>query len=235
MMDEASNNVEGLPGTGPIAGALRELAAREEAPPELDLLVEPLRLAEPHRPLVRPALRWAAAAAGVAALGLWLPVLLRNAAPPPLPQASGPAPGQGYYKLQPLPGGEESEEPGAVAHLLQEPPPDPAQAVGTPPPLEIIGPAEEPPSGSGAVRRWTLEIAGRRVPVEIPAPVEWTAPGLVLTVERGRIVSATGPEGEPLPAALLESLAAVRLDPGLHGRVQARLTPPRSSAGSSGR
>ena len=106
-MNEAGNTVEETPGTDPIAGALRELAAREEAPPELDLLVEPLRLVEPHPPLVRPALRWAAAAAAVAALCLWLPVALRDTGPLPFPQAPEPDSGQGYFKLQPLPAGEE--------------------------------------------------------------------------------------------------------------------------------
>ncbi len=233
-MNEAGNTVEETPGTDPIAGALRELAAREEAPPELDLLVEPLRLVEPHPPLVRPALRWAAAAAAVASLCLWLPMVLRDTALPPVPQASEPAPGQGYFKLQPLPSGEDSEEPGALAHLLRESPPDPAQAVGTPPPLVIAGPADESPDASGAVRRWTLEIAGRTIPVEIPQAVEQAPSGLVLTIEAGRIISGAGPAGEPLPAALLEAMAPLRLDPDLHGRFAARLTPPRSSSGSSG-
>ncbi len=196
--------------------------------------MEPLRLVEPHPPLVRPALRWAAAAAAVASLCLWLPMVLRDTALPPVPQASEPAPGQGYFKLQPLPSGEDSEEPGALAHLLRESPPDPAQAVGTPPPLVIAGPADEPPSVPGAARPWTLEIAGRTALVDIPETVKRSPAGMVLTIESGRIVSGTGPAGEPLPPALLEALVPVRLPPVLDGRFAARLTPPRSSSGSSG-
>lgn len=233
MMAEG-NTVGKLPGTDPIGGALRELASREDAPAELDLLMEPLRLAEPSPPLVRPALRWAAAAAALVALALWLPALLRDTGAPPVPAASAPGAEHEYYKLHPLPEGHETGEPGIVAHLLRETPPDPAEAVGTPPPLEIIGPADEPP-GSGPFVAWTLEVAGRRVSLAVPQSVERIGRHIDLTLEEGRVVSATGEHGRPLPEPLLEALVSVKLDRRFDGRFPARLTPPRSSSGSSGR
>ncbi len=235
MMDETTETVREGPATDPIAGALRELAAREEAPKELDLLLEPLRLSEPHPPLVRPAFRWAAAAAALAALGFWLPGMFRDTAAPSFPAASGSGTGSGYFRLHPLPAGEERGDAGAVDHLLREPPPDPAEAVGTPVPLEIMGPAEEPPAGAGALRPWTLEVAGRRVRVEIPKSVARGPLHVELTIVRGRITSGTTGDGAPLPVPVLQALAGVKLDPALAGRFPASLTPRRSSAGSSGR
>jgi hypothetical protein len=133
--------------------SLRCFAADEDPPADLDRLLEPLRQSGP-RPvrMVRPAIRWMAAAACIAlGVNVGLEVLRRNPGPDPSAVQDAPvgvllpAPrsDEDFFKLRPLPGPPEGTETvGVVEELLGRAEPEPQLA--DPEPLEVIGPLPEP-------------------------------------------------------------------------------------------
>ncbi len=146
--------------------AVAALAARERHPAALDALVEPLRRAPAERMVVRPVFRWLAAAASVAAAALLALQLVRQhpqptvtvRAQPVARSVAQPSPGH-YYQLKPLPRGKDADQApiGAADRLLRD---GPATPVPEPlPPLEVMGPLEEPKPSSAAASRLRQEEA----------------------------------------------------------------------------
>ncbi len=211
-----------------LQAALRELAARETAPDELDRILEPLRLGDRQRPRVRPAFRWAALAAAAVAAAVWLPRLAVSPAVRAVrPTLAQHRPGE-YYQLRPLPTAIPGEEPETAAEAFQRletPAPLPSPA-----PLEVFGPTEADPADEGLpTRRFRLSLGGRSFELGLTVP---RAPaGLLLTVENGRIIAATTSRGAPLPPAILEALATLSLGDVPDGRVPARLSPLPAAGG----
>jgi len=207
-----------------IGAALRELAATEEAPTELDRLLEPLRLQDSQPPLVRPALRWAALAAAVLAGAFWLPHLAHRAAAPQSTTSTARIhnqPGH-YYQLQPLPTADPEDLPETAAQALERL--APTEPLPTPVPLEVLGPTEESPSGPElVVHPRSLVVVGRKYELLVPDSVPATPLTLHLTVKNGRVTKATTATGQSLAAGLLEALAPLQLDGIPDGKVPARL------------
>ncbi|HHQ49063.1 MAG TPA: hypothetical protein ENK19_09310 [Acidobacteria bacterium] len=209
-----------------IGAALRELALHERAPAELDRLLEPLRLQDSQPPLVRPALRWAALAAAAVAVVVWWPSGDAGPKPEHAPRMAAVHRTPGYFQLQPLPTADPDELPGTAAEALQRL--EPTAPLPTPAPLNVIGPTEEDPSGTGAVRSCRLIVAGTVHEILLPDTVPEQPLKLLLTVRGGHIVSANTTGGGPVPRSLLEALAPVELN-APDGTVRAHLEPATSS------
>ena len=207
--------------------SLHALAEREEPPPKLDTLMEPLRRAAPEISSARPWIRWLGAAA-VAMLGLTVvlevnrrysaPSLEKHDQPPARTRAQEPTE---RFSLAPLPTSSVPEEEqllGASDRLLASPIPEPE--LGDLPLLEVIGPlergeieaqetlprsnvpAEEAQPASGKPEDREKDAAFADADVSRPQPVEGEKKrqsGRRDDVAVGALSQKVGKEAAPLP------------------------------------
>jgi hypothetical protein len=220
--------------------AVAELARRMAPPPQLDLVVEPLRSPGGRGP--RPSRRlWLATAA--AALLLAAGALLLTHRSRPLvgettvarsrPVESLPEERE-MFQLSPLPTSPipEDEQPlGAADRLLARPLPDPPLA--EPEPLEVLGPLEAPPATTsrGGSREMVLRIPSQDVtrPIEAPQELLEARPllRLEIAVSGGRItdLSVDPPPTETTGKSLRDLLIGLRMAGLVDGTYRAEILP----------
>ena len=142
-----------------LQGAVRLVADGMQPPPELDTLLEPLRVGTPHAGRrIPPAFRWIGMAAGVALAVTVAMEVARHEPDPSIGRLAAEsdrtteAEDEGIFQLQPLPTSpvpEEQELVGAADRLLASPLAEPV--ADEPEPMVVQGPLPAPPAEKGGV------------------------------------------------------------------------------------